>query len=252
MKRFPSLLVKIFSFLWLLKLSTFVEALNDNEVVVATREDGKTVVRFLLDADYVYSPPTETTEWWYTISDNSVPFVSVQLVYNAHGHIGGLSTKDSEYLSQLSGDEAMYFLSNHSSWTIPHFDLHFYIWPRETVEEIDDPNTLPASAMYLPANYSCPPVAFEAMMGLHCFDTTKDYSTLDFTRTPEVIYGSYDHHVHFLETMFPNQFLKNVVAHDNYVVDIPQPEQVPFTPFPTKFRFRYNENKNAFVIVVVM
>ena len=85
MKRFPSLLVKLFSFLWLLKLSTFVEALNDNEVVVATREDGKTVVRFLLDADYVYSPPTETTEWWYTISDNSVPFVSVQLVYNAHG-----------------------------------------------------------------------------------------------------------------------------------------------------------------------
>jgi hypothetical protein len=224
----------------------------NSDIVVVTKESGTKVIRLFLDATNVYSPCSTEKQWWYTINDNDVPFVSAQLVYNPHGHAGGLSLKDAEYYSQLSGNEAVDFLSNHSSWMIPHFDLHFYVWSQDVVNEINDPNTVPASSIYLPCNYTCPLSTFEPKMGIHCFNATKDYSTLEFSQSPDTIYGTYNGQVNFIETMFSNQFLKNVVRNENVQVDIPQPSnQVPFNPFPTKFKYRYNENRNAFVIVVV-
>lgn len=216
---------------------------------------GRTVIRFFLDASLVYNPSNQTQTWWYTIDSNGmdIPFQTIELNWNPQGHVGGLSADDAAYAAQLSGEAAQKFIQCHSAWGIPHFDVHFHTWSQSQVMSISDSTSSVANASFLPTDYQCPPFSFVPQMGFHCYNVSKSYSALEFSREPEMIYGSYASQVIFIEPMVAIDFLKSVRdTGGTRNVDIPQPSgQMPFTPFPTQVRFRYNENRDAFVIVMV-
>lgn len=237
----------------LLVILTAVSCFAD-KVVTTENNAGSTVIRFIMDANWVYNPSNTSQQWWYDIESNglNIPFKTLGVDWNPQGHVGGLSVKDTEYVSHLSGEEAAKFTECHSSWTIPHFDVHFYTWSQAQVQSIADSSSPVVDSAYLPQNYQCPQFGFVPQMGFHCFDVTKDYSTLDFSQNPEIIYGSYAAQVMFLEPMVSVDFLKTVRQNGPKSVNVPQPSsQYPFQPFPKQVRFRYNENKESFVIVLV-
>lgn len=222
-----------------------------SNVTVSTDASGKPMLTVEFDGKWVNGG--ERSFEWYRSIDNctiSQPFISSGIEYNSHGHAGGLSLKDAQYAATLPPDQVLDFVTAHSSWTIPHFDLHYYVVDVPTIQTLNDSTTTPAPSQYLPANFSCPPIGFEKRMGLHCFNVTKDYSTLGFSQAPELIYGAYDGKVHFLETMFSLDFLKRLqTSGEGFMQDIPQPSsELPFSPFPTEFVFRYDQARDIFVV----
>ncbi|MES2881198.1 MAG: hypothetical protein V4676_03550 [Bacteroidota bacterium] len=104
-------------------------------------------------------------------------------------------------------------------YTLPHFDIHFYMTTPAEVATYTDMvklTTLPPAA-YLPANHIAgPPVP---KMGLHWIDiTSPELSGAPFTQT--FIYGSHDAKVVFYEPMITLDFLKNT---NSFSRPIPQP-----------------------------
>jgi hypothetical protein len=121
-------------------------------------------------------------------------------------------------------------------YTIPHFDLHFYMISeaeRMAATDMAKINTQPAAA-YIPANHvSGAPVP---TMGLHWLDVTSPElnpnSGVTFTQT--FIYGSYNGKVIFQEPMITLDFLKKT---NNFQRSIPQPQKFQQSGYyPTKMR----------------
>jgi hypothetical protein len=120
-------------------------------------------------------------------------------------------------------------------YTVPHFDIHFYMTPQSEVLNYTDPAKINAdpAAEYLPANYVAgPPVP---MMGKHWIDVTSpELNGQPFTQT--FIYGSHDGNVVFYEPMITLDFLK---SNDNFERSIPQPAKVKNSGYyPTKMKIK--------------
>lgn len=155
-----------------------------------------------------------------------IPFNHLSLDWNPHGH------------------EPV------TIYTLPHFDLHFYmISPAErAVIKPNDPlgEVLP-SAAYLPTGYVPGPGTVPGM-GKHWLDpTAPEFQGQTFTQT--FIYGTFNGDVTFLEPMFTKAFLEQT-QHDNY--RIPQPAAVARTGlyYPTRYTYRQDHKNHEYVVVL--
>ncbi|HYC28079.1 MAG TPA: hypothetical protein VEB42_04670 [Chitinophagaceae bacterium] len=118
-------------------------------------------------------------------------------------------------------------------YTVPHFDIHYYMVPTEERETYVDQAKLDASpeADYIPANHlGVDPLP---QMGKHFVDlASPELNGQLFTQT--FIFGSYDKKSVFWEPMITLDFLKKTT---NFERTIPQPAKVQKSGYyPTKMR----------------
>ena len=118
-------------------------------------------------------------------------------------------------------------------YTLPHFDMHFYMVPsaeRETYVDQAKLDAVPAPG-YVPANHlGVDPIP---AMGMHFVDlTAPELNGGVFTQT--FIFGSYDRNLIFWEPMITLEFLKNTT---NFERTLPQPAKFQKSGYyPTKMR----------------
>lgn len=118
-------------------------------------------------------------------------------------------------------------------YTVPHFDIHFYMVPTEERETYVDQAKLDAdpAAGYVPTNHlGVDPLP---AMGKHFVDLgAPELNGALFTQT--FIFGSYDKNMIFWEPMITLEFLKKTT---NFERSIPQPAKVQKDGYyPTKMR----------------
>jgi hypothetical protein len=130
-------------------------------------------------------------------------------------------------------------------YTVPHFDIHYYMVPPTEVMTFVDPVKLELhpDADYIPVNHI--PVGGVPMMGNHWIDlTSPELNGGPFTQT--FIYGSYDGKVVFYEPMITLDFLKNT---SNFERSIPQPAKVQNTGYyPTKMKVKKKNNSTEIIL----
>jgi hypothetical protein len=132
-------------------------------------------------------------------------------------------------------------------FTLPHFDIHFYMMSVEAQMNIPEPNgsnlnTLfgPVPAGYLPADYTIAGAPVK-QMGRHWLDKTS--TVFPPTLAPfqhEFIYGTFDGKVIFLEPMVTRNFL---LSGTEFHQAIKQP--TVFNPAGTYYPTRYNIYSDA-------
>ncbi|QFU83661.1 hypothetical protein [Natronorubrum aibiense] len=117
-------------------------------------------------------------------------------------------------------------------WTEPHFDVHFHMWPVETVDAISGPAapTYDLPARYVPEGYTRDPVVDERVitdMGEHMVDpTVPEMNDGPFTNT--LIWGASDPdgdgtaELTFVEPMLTRAYLRSHSDTDRR--EIAQPE----------------------------
>ncbi|HEY0679193.1 MAG TPA: hypothetical protein VGD17_12970 [Chitinophagaceae bacterium] len=118
-------------------------------------------------------------------------------------------------------------------YTLPHFDMHFYMVPSEERETYVDQAKLDAvpAPGYVPANHiGVDPIP---AMGMHFVDlTAPELNGAQFTQT--FIFGSYDRNLIFWEPMITLEFLKNTTSFERM---LPQPAKFQQSGYyPTKMR----------------
>ena len=119
-------------------------------------------------------------------------------------------------------------------YTLPHFDIHFYMNTEAEVMQMTDPVKLEAKpAMdYIPANHIDGPGV--PQMGKHWIDVTSPEFQPGGVFSQTFIYGSYDGKVNFYEPMITLDFLKNTAHFERA---IPQPAKYQQAGYyPTKMR----------------
>lgn len=175
------------------------------------------------------------------ISINEAALNSVPV---GHGNGGGHQHDDNVILKFHPKAEATIFKHAWLNWnpdghppagvySVPHFDLHYYMVSSEERQTFVDPAKLDLAltADYLPANYiGIDPVP---TMGKHYVDVTSpELNGAPFTQT--FIHGSYDGKLVFLEPMITLDFLKTTT---NFVRTLPQPAKFQKSGYyPTKMR----------------
>jgi hypothetical protein len=119
-------------------------------------------------------------------------------------------------------------------YTLPHFDLHFYMVSKEEIMNMTDMDKLeadPASG-YIPANHLPGPGV--PMMGKHWIDPASPEMQPGGTFSQTFLYGSYDSKVVFYEPMITLDFLKNTTHFER---TIPQPAKYQQAGYyPTKMK----------------
>jgi hypothetical protein len=130
-------------------------------------------------------------------------------------------------------------------YTLPHFDMHFYMVSSEERETYLDPLKLEAdpAAGYIPANHlGVDPIP---AMGKHFVDlASPELNGQTFTQT--FIFGSYDRKMIFWEPMITLNFLKNTPQFER---SIPKPAKVQQTGYyPTKMRIVTENNITSIIL----
>ncbi len=141
-----------------------------------------------------------------------------------------------------------------NTYTVPHFDAHFYMLPMATQHSItlDDPkgDILPA-ANKLPAGYITPPNTAPGrtvpMMGRHWIDPSSPEYQPGGSFSHTLIYGSYDGKVTFVEPMFTKAML---VPGVNVEKEIKQPTvyEAAGKYFPTLYTIRHDAARREYII----
>lgn len=131
-------------------------------------------------------------------------------------------------------------------YTVPHFDLHYYLTTKEEVMGYTDTAKLNADPApgYVPANHiGAHPLP---MMGKHWIDVTSPEldGTTAFTQT--FIYGSYDSKIVFYEPMITLNFLKQ---NGNYERSLPQPAKFKTGGFyPTRLKIKKQNGTTEIIL----
>lgn len=118
-------------------------------------------------------------------------------------------------------------------YTLPHFDVHFYMMSEEEVAKIPGgmhPHTPEFASKYIPEGYITglpePNMGFAVPgMGVHWVNSNaSEFNGETFTKT--FIYGSYENAVTFHEPMITLAYLQDLAPSMPVVTTIPQPQQV--------------------------
>ena len=130
-------------------------------------------------------------------------------------------------------------------YTLPHFDMHFFMTSETAVAGYVDPAKLNAdpAADYIPAlHVGADPVP---QMGKHWVDVTSpELNGQTFTQT--FIYGSYDSKVVFYEPMITLDFLKNTQSFDRA---IPQPAKYQQSGYyPTRMKISKHDGLTEIIL----
>ncbi|WP_412061747.1 DUF5602 domain-containing protein [Rubrivirga sp. IMCC45206] len=142
-------------------------------------------------------------------------------------------------------------------FTVPHFDMHFYMvpeaerrtWLPSNPEFVAKAERFP-EARYLPASYVSPPDNLAIpLMGWHWFDgDDPTYAPGGPPFTEVFIWGSYDGQVIFPEPMMTRAWLQSKPDH---VETLAQPEAVARTGYyPTRYSVRYDPDARRYTIAL--
>lgn len=156
------------------------------------------------------------------------------------------------------------------SFVSPHFDFHFYLRSRRSVDALTpcvvstngktcDPLRtgyvqmrrflrLPPPA-YIPAGYRPDVGSSIPRMGLHLLDARFDYTVHNVDHHPTLIYGTFNGRLLFAEASVTLATLQDVVADPDYTISYPfrQPRRVQGgVPWPTRFTIEYLPRSDAF------
>ncbi|WP_224999806.1 DUF5602 domain-containing protein [Cesiribacter sp. SM1] len=149
----------------------------------------------------------------------------------------------------ISFDWAAHGHAPEGVYTVPHFDVHFYMSTQAERQAIlpDDPKSeiFPAPA-YMPAQH-VPIPGSVPFMGKHWVDVTSpELNGGPFTTT--FIYGSYNGKVSFYEPMINYSWLQ---TKPTITKDIPQPEAYSTAGYyPTRYKISYDSSKDEYHIVL--
>lgn len=171
----------------------------------------------------------------------------VQLVLPMHKKVGEVTPFDHVYFDwNPLGHEP------EGVFTVPHFDVHFYmtsVAAREAIPIYDDAmaqfNNLPA-AEYLPGDYFTPPFGGTAVpqMGSHWLPIALG-DFLPFTNI--LLYGTYDGEVTFVEPMNTLAYLKSEVP---FSMPFSQPAKFAKTSYyPTMYNVYQDKNGRNIISV---
>lgn len=152
-------------------------------------------------------------------------------------------------------------------YTVPHFDMHFYMIPEETVEQITTgPATYSIPDAQIPTDYQRVPLVdtdddgepdaplIEEDMGEHLIDTTSPEFQEDGEFTHTMIYGAYDEdgdgtgRITFVEPMLTVDFLGGL--DEEVVVDMKTPEEYAAAgDYPTQYVMKPSLRDGIYVSV---
>jgi hypothetical protein len=137
-----------------------------------------------------------------------------------------------------------------SIYTLPHFDIHFYLIPSDERAAIMPTDTVKGgkvpSATLVPSGY-VNGVEVVPMMGVHWVDVTSpEFAGQQFTRT--LIWGYWDGKQAFIEPMITRAFIESKVAD---VKDIRQPSAFSKAGYyPTKYSSSYDATAKEYTIAL--
>ena len=143
-------------------------------------------------------------------------------------------------------------------YTIPHFDVHFYLMSeaeRATIDpaapDFDAKAGRAPEAQYVPAGYVPTPGAVP-MMGAHWVDpSSPEFTPAGFSRT--FLYGVWDGRMTFVEPMITNAFIESVKTLPSQSVSFPVPQPQAFEKagyYPTAYSVRYDADAQAYDITL--
>ncbi|RYU82790.1 DUF5602 domain-containing protein [Hymenobacter persicinus] len=140
------------------------------------------------------------------------------------------------------------------TYTVPHFDAHFYMIPMSVQHAItlDDPkgDIFPA-ANKLPTGYITPPNVAPGrtvpMMGRHWVDPTSPEYQPGGSFSHTFIYGTYDGHVTFLEPMLTKALLVPGVAIQQAIKQ-PQVYETTGKYYPATYTIRHDAGAREYII----
>lgn len=143
-------------------------------------------------------------------------------------------------------------------YTVPHFDLHFYMLPEEEVEAIPavnfppgqedaEPYTEPIPADQFPPNYFREQASIP-QMGEHLVNATApEFSTGEFTNT--FVWGHWDGNLHFYEPMLTVEYLEDLEGQETS--EIAMPERMPDAGmYPTEYTVRNHDDEEVFSVTL--
>jgi hypothetical protein len=143
-------------------------------------------------------------------------------------------------------------------YTVPHFDMHFYIITEEDrnlITEGPHEHTPAFQENYIPENYTTGfPIPYTGFavpeMGVHWLDVTApEFNDEAFTKT--FVYGSYNNKVIFHEPMITVAYLQGLAADKRVTSDVPQPLKVQKTGYyPTKYTVEYDATPGEYVVAL--
>jgi hypothetical protein len=143
-------------------------------------------------------------------------------------------------------------------YTIPHFDVHFYMMSAAERDAITPTSPTFATeaavtpdASVVPAGYVPTPDILERM-GIHWVDpSSPEFTPAGFSRT--FIYGYWNGRMNFLEPMLTKDFIESVKAMPGQSVSFPIPQPAVYEKaghYPTVYGVRYDADAQAYDIVL--
>jgi hypothetical protein len=144
-------------------------------------------------------------------------------------------------------------------WDKPHFDYHFFLTDVASSEAIDPSAAnfevraanLP-DTKYLPADFTAPPGPAASntipMMGLHWFDKTVTRIPGSYRFTQEVLEGSWDGEVTFIEPMITRDWL---LTHPSLEQQLKLPAAYQRSGlYPTTYSVRYDRERDEYTVAL--
>jgi len=135
-------------------------------------------------------------------------------------------------------------------YTVPHFDIHFYVMSADKVGQIaftgaDDPATKVSDAALIPDAYQVVPDTAVDKMGVHAIDTNApEFNGKPFTAT--FIYGYYKGELTFLEPMIARAFLS---TKPDLTLSVRTPPRYSSTAYyPTTYSVRYDAARDVYLV----
>lgn len=147
-------------------------------------------------------------------------------------------------------------------FTLPHFDVHFYMVPEAermtwlpTNPDFAEKGMRVPEARYIPQGYVSPPGnAPVPTMGLHWFDSADPtYAPGGPTFTEVFLWGSYDGHMVFTaEPMITKAFLESLRSSGaTHTETLAQPQAFEKAGYyPTRYTIRYEAAKKQYVVAL--
>lgn len=210
---------------------------GDARVVVDTDGQGRPVAVAVVMSEAALSglpgPAPDRPDWEYVLP---MPEDAPQTGYN---HVG---------LNWNPGGH-----EPHGIYTVPHFDVHFYLVGQDEREVVtfQGPQAAEAGkqppANLLPEGYALPPGTGVERMGAHALDPNgPEFKGEPFTRT--FIYGYHKGELTFLEPMVSTAFLS---GKPNVTDEIRRPEAYSRPAYyPTRYRIGHDPEGRRYVIAM--
>lgn len=132
-------------------------------------------------------------------------------------------------------------------YTVPHFDLHFYMVSKEAqAGVIPGPDPIIVAPQFIPVDYISG-VDAVPNMGVHYVDIkAPEFNGMPFKST--YIYGFYQGKMTFWEPMFTYDFL---LTKPQFTAPIKQPSAFQKTGYyPTSYRISYNNDSKEYEVVL--